>query len=409
MKKIGWLALLLMAFATNTNAQDWGIKFGGYLKTDMLYNTRKSVDLVDGEFYLYPERELLGIDGVDINAKPNFNMFSFQSRLQGKISAPDFLGAKVNGFLEADFLGNATDLNTFRLRVASINLDWGNYKLLIGQYWNPLYFVEAAPNVVQYNGGAPYIPFARNPQVRFSYKPNNDLEFNLTAMSQRDFKSLGPKGNSNDYLKYSPMPTILNVGALYHISPEIFVGANGQYKLLKPKTTSSSTYEVNETIGGVIANAVIKVSPNDKFYALLQASFAQNANDLMMIGGFISSDDDFIKKTEKYTPTNTFAIAFDSEYGSKFKVGLFAGYSKNLGFAEEQNGTQQNYYIFGAEIGQLMRISPRIMYRDGNVQVATEFDYSKACYGAINPKTGIVENANQVSNLRVQLSGMLFF
>lgn len=407
MKRSLLTVLLALTFVT-AQAQDWGIKFGGFLKTDVIMNTRKNLEIRDGECYFYPLKETLDADKKDINEVLNVNMLSFQSRLIGKITAPDFLGAKVNGTLEGEFFGTSEgDINGFRLRHALINLDWGTSKLMIGQYWNPLFFEDAFPKVVQYNTGVPYIPFTRNPQVRFVLMPSKEFEVNLTAMSQRDFTSSGPNGSSTEYLRNSGIP-MMNLGFRYK-SSSLFFGGNAQYKVLKPRTVTTANLKAEETVGGLTANAAIKVSPSEDFYATVEGTYAQNGNDLFMQGGYIAVITDAAKGIEKYYSTNNVSLAFDTQYGTKLMFGLFAGYSMNMGFSEEQTDASVTFYGRGGDIDNLMRISPRIMYKEGSVQLAAELDYSTAAYGAMNLKTGKVENTKSISNIRFQLAGYLFF
>jgi len=406
MKKSLLTILLALTFVT-AQAQDWGIKFGGYLKTDLIMNTRKNVEIRDGELYFYPLKENKDADGNDLNDGLNINMLSFQSRLTGKITAPDFLGAKVNGTLETEFFGTADgDINGMRLRHAVINLDWGTTKLMVGQYWNPLFFEDAFPKVIQYNTGVPYLPFTRNPQVRFVLMPSKELEFNLTAMSQRDFTSIGPNGTSTEYLKYAGIP-MMNLGFRFKTS-SLFLGGNAQYKVLKPRTTTTKGFKADETVAGLTANAAIKVTPSEDFYATVEGTYAQNGYDLFMQGGYIGIVTDAVKGIEKYYPTNNVSIAFDTQYGTKWMVGLFAGYSMNMGFSEDQTAAV-TYYGRGGDIDNLMRISPRVMFKEGSVQFGAELDYSTAAYGTMNTQTGKVENTTSVSNIRFQLAGYLFF
>lgn len=403
MNKTLLIVLLALTFVT-AQAQDWGIKFGGFLKTDVIMNTRKNLEIRDGELYFYPLKENKDANGDDLNEAINVNMLSIQSRLIGKITAPDFLGAKVNGTLETELFGTSDgDINGMRLRHALINLDWGTSKLMIGQYWNPLFFEDAFPKVVQYNTGVPYIPFTRNPQVRFVLMPSKEFEVNLTAMSQRDFTSSGPNGSSTEYLKNSGIP-MMNLGLRFKTS-SLFIGGNAQYKVLKPKTVTTANLKADETVSGLTANAAIKVSPSEDFYATIEGTYAQNGTDLFMQGGYIAVITDANKGIEKYYSTNNVALAFDTQYGTKLMFGLFAGYSMNMGFSEEQTAAAVTYYGRGGDIDNLMRISPRVMYKEGSVQLAAELDYSTAAYGAMNMKTGKVENTKSVSNIRFQLAG----
>ena len=128
MRKNLFILLLAIILPALSFAQDtkFGIKFSGFVKTDIYWDTRQTVSVREGQFMLYPANEKLDADGNDINAKANFNMLSIQTRLRGTITGPDALGAKTSGVIEGAFFGNInTDINGFRLRHAFVKLDWG--------------------------------------------------------------------------------------------------------------------------------------------------------------------------------------------------------------------------------------------------------------------------------------------
>ena len=111
----------------------FGIIFSGYVKTDLFLDSRQTVGLREGHFLLFPENEKLDADGNDINAKANYNILSIQTRVAGSITAPDALGAKTSGYIEAEFFGNSNPaINTFRLRHAWVKLNWKKTELMVG-------------------------------------------------------------------------------------------------------------------------------------------------------------------------------------------------------------------------------------------------------------------------------------
>ena len=187
-------------------ASSFGIAFSGYVKTDIFYDTRQTVNIREGHFLLYPKDPLLDPNENDINVKASFNILSIQTRLIGKITGPDALGAKTSAYLEAEFFGTSdADLNAFRLRHAYLKLNWKKSELLIGQYWHPMFIGESYPDVVSFNTGAPFQPFNRSPQVRF-IRTFGKVSLVATALSQRDFVSNGPQGPSSVYLRNAALP-----------------------------------------------------------------------------------------------------------------------------------------------------------------------------------------------------------
>jgi hypothetical protein len=99
------IILPALSFAQDTK---FGIKFSGFVKTDIYWDSRQTISVREGQFLLYPANEKLDADGNDINAKANFNMLSIQTRLRGTITGPDALGAKTSGVIEGAFFGQTS-------------------------------------------------------------------------------------------------------------------------------------------------------------------------------------------------------------------------------------------------------------------------------------------------------------
>ncbi|MBE9481668.1 MAG: hypothetical protein IMY69_08235, partial [Bacteroidetes bacterium] len=83
------LILFVLIFPIILVAQDnknFGIKFSGFVKSDIFWDSRQTVDVREGHFCLYPQNEKLDINGKDVNAKSKFNILSIQTRLKGNIT-----------------------------------------------------------------------------------------------------------------------------------------------------------------------------------------------------------------------------------------------------------------------------------------------------------------------------------
>ena len=168
-KKFMLSALLILPFMLMAQEEQpkFGIKFSGYVKNDFFFDTRKTVDLLDGAFLLYPDNVRYDRDSLDINAQSSFNILAIQSRLRGDIFGPDAFGAKTSGVLEGEFTGTpGSSTNGFRLRHAFGRLSWEATDLVIGQTWHPLFVEGCFPEIMGINTGAPYQPFSRNPQIQ---------------------------------------------------------------------------------------------------------------------------------------------------------------------------------------------------------------------------------------------------
>jgi hypothetical protein len=400
------IPVFLYAQKENDDKPAFGIKFHGFVKTDVHYDTRQTVAARDGNFLLYPAKEILDENNNDINAVPQFNILSLQSRLKGTISAPDIFGAKTIGVIEGSFFGHSNaDLNEFRLRHAFLKLIWKNSSLLIGQYWHPMFVVEVFPGTISFNTGVPFQPFSRNPQIQFVQKFSN-LHVGITALTQADFVSTGPIGASSIYLRNSGLP-ILDL-TLKYMTKNFVAGAGANYKTLVPRIQdtgdSNQKYKTEVSINSIATMGFIKLVHND-FTIKAEGIYGQNLTDMLMLGGYAVSDTTALGFASDYTNINTLSLWTELIYGKKLQLGLFAGYTKNLGANDNIVGPS---YTRGADIETVMRISPRIQYSIGKARFAVEIEYTAAGYGTPDIK-GVVKDVTSVANLRMLFSTYLFF
>ncbi|HBE42859.1 MAG TPA: hypothetical protein DDW27_16975 [Bacteroidales bacterium] len=402
------VAVLIPVIMSQEADPGWEIKFSGFVKTDFFYDTRQSSasnGLREGHFYLFPDNVLYDLQGNDINANPSFHILNIQTRIKGDISGPDAFGAKTSGIIEAEFFGTGeSDINGFRLRHAYVKMDWTGVSLTMGQSWHPMFITESFPGTISFNTGAPFTPFSRNPQIRFSTKSEN-LRFSFTAYSQRDFTSPGPEGNSSRYLRNSGIPG-LNLQLHVPAGESFAAWAGIDYKRLRPELKSSGNVETNAIIGSFSLFANLKIK-SDPVNLRLMGIYAQNASDLMMTGGYaVSKISGLHEENKVFTNLNTFSCWADlSTNGKKVVPGLFTGYSKNLGSVDPIIG---DVYGRGNNIDHLLRFSPRITVTQGHLSFAGEIEHTTAAYG-IMQSTGRVMNTNNVSNLRILLSAIYRF
>lgn len=386
----------------------WGIKFSGFVKSDFFYDTRQSSasnGLREGHFYLFPDNVLYDLQGNDVNANPSFHMLSIQTRIKGDISGPDAFGAKTSGVIEAEFFGTSeNDINGFRLRHAYVKMDWSGVSLTMGQSWHPMFITESFPGTISFNTGAPFTPFSRNPQIRLSTR-SNVIRFSFTAYSQRDFTSPGPDGNSSRYLRNTGIPG-LDLQTHITAGEGFNAWAGIDYKRLRPELKSSGNMETNSTIGSFSAFANLKIK-SDPVTLSLMGTYAQNASDLMMTGGYaVSRISGLYEENKLYTNFNTLSFWADlSTNRNKVKVGLFTGFSKNLGSDDPIAG---NVYARGSNIDHLLRLSPRITFTEGRLNFCGEIEHTTAAYGTMQ-NTGRVINTDNVSNLRILFSSIYRF
>jgi len=402
------------------------VKFYGFVQTDLIYDTRQVVAVRDGHFLLYPQKENLdATGGKDINAKASFNMLSIQTRVGAKITLPEAIGAKFTGLIEGSFFGmNNLDINGFRLRHAFVKAQWKSTAVLVGQYWHPNFVTKCFPGTISFNTGVPFTPFSRNPQVRVTQNAGK-FSFIGTIISQVDFVSTGPVGPNTMYLRNSVLPA-LNLRVEFYTANkekgnEFLIGASVNYKRLTPRTSASVydsvsdqtyTYKGIEEINSLAGMVYFKVKvPAITIKAA--GTYAQDPFNWTMMGGYaVERVVNSVKGFQEYTPITTLAGWTDiHSNGKKWQLGLFAGYTKNLGSEKLIGG---DYYSRGTNRGgtsgidYVYRFSPRFIYNIGNFRIAPEIEYTVAAYGTPN-QYGEVENTTSVGNVRFLLGFFLFF
>jgi hypothetical protein len=189
----------------------------------------------------------------------------------------------------------------------------------------------------------------------------------------------------------------------------LIAGAGVDYKIVKPELYSinnacTKRFEADQTLGSLSAIGFInlKLKPVS---VKLEGIYAQNAYDMVMIGGYaVKEIIDTATGSKEFANLNTCSAWLDvNTTGKKIQCGLFAGYSKNMGANDSIKGS---FYARGSNIDYLYRIAPRIVFLSGKVNIALEGEYTFAMYGIANgDKKGKSTNNKAVANIR----GLLAF
>lgn len=410
---------LIILFSFNTFSQSdtiakFGLKLSGFVNSQLFYDTRQTVGGRESMLLLYPENVLLDKNGKDINSNPSFNQLAMITRLTGKAWGPDVFGAKSSALFEGDFTGQTNnDNNGFRLRHAYIKLNWESQELMIGQYWHPFDVPEMLPGTLSLNTGAPFHSFSRHIQVRYS-RILGDIKLIGVAASQRDYSNEGPNGSKTEYMRNAIIPN-LHLQLHYILNNHLF-GAGVDYKTLKPRLKTDSMFVSNEQLISTSIIAFARIS-FEKLELKLQGSLGQNLSEHTMLGGYIEKSFDTINGEIAYGNSQTMNLWLDlSTNVRKWKLGFFAGYSKNLGYTDNLAKVNYNYtglfvgkfYGRGNNIDKVFRFSPRIVYTSGNFNLGTELEYTVAFFGLPDEKGKISKSAD-VGNFRTLISATYNF
>lgn len=388
-------------------------KFGGYVQYSSWWDSRQVITFGEGYILLFPEAKLYDADCKDINARGNYNAGFLETRLRSEFFGPKVLGAESYAYVETDFFGSGLVANRLRIRNALSKLTWNPSEALFGQFWNPTFEPKCYPLTVDFGVGLPNAIFARNPQIRYTYKKNKK-EFIIAAAAQIEQVNTGPLGPSSIYLRNSRTPMLYARGA--YDSDTIYAGVCIGYQRIAPRIVSTKGYKVNEAVNSCIALLFAKYVVNT-LEVRQNLIFSQNATNLNLLGGYAVTTVNPVTDQRSYTNLNTLSYWFDLNVKRKVEPGIFIGIAKNFGARKNiipcikniQTNTEENtVYGLGVTINTLFRISPRIRYHVLPADFCAEIEFVRAAYGCLNEKAQ-VKNLNPVTNIRLLLTTFYYF
>ncbi|PLW97503.1 MAG: hypothetical protein C0593_08495 [Marinilabiliales bacterium] len=406
MKKIFLLTALIVCFSSSLLSQEkennFGIKLKGYVKYEMIYDSRQQISSRDEAVLLFPAPVDMGEGYQDINAGSQFNFLSLTSRLKGIITGPKAFGAETSGMISADFAGTDNEkVGLIRLRHAFLKLKWEHSTLLAGKYWHPLFSDEVFPHVLAFGAAIPCYMLNRAPQLTYKVHAKG-FSLALSASAQHDFKSRGPEGKSAQYLINSGAPE-LTFRAEYKNEHLLLGAAFGLWKI-KPTLTDTAGRATDVMVNGHMLNTFAQFT-FDGFVLRGGYIVGENISQLNMFGGYgVTEIDEY--GIISYAPTKgssvwaEMAVTIDN-----WCMGLFGGYTRNHGSEEKITGP---VYALAPNIANYLRISPRLTYKSGNVQVGLEGVYHSAAYGTPD-EYYVVQNAKGVDAFRLMTCVAYYF
>jgi hypothetical protein len=393
----------------------FNIKFFGFIRHEAAFDSRQTVDAREGNLLFWGKDVNYDKNGTDTNSASKFQMLSIVSRAGVKITTPDVLNAKVSGVLEGDFFGT-TDSNAFRLRHAYITLDWKNTQLGFGQFWNPLTNVDMLPGVINFSGGAPYMPFNRNPQIRLTQKLSDKFNLIVAAVSQRDLTS-----NTSPYINNSFPAGHVQVN---YKTKSVLLGVAGHFEQIRPTLsvgTGANLLASNQRLSSATFMAYGRFDTK----ALLiraEATLAQNGASFAMLGGYVGYTP-ITSGVDQYSTMNTQSYWIDLAGKTKKIIpGFFAGFSQNDGVHDFFPGVAKAYGLANAiggiaasgntiprTINYIYRLAPRIEVPLKNLKFDLEAEYSMAQWGTADNTGRAFANESLVGNWRILFATTLKF
>lgn len=393
--------------------KEWDASLYGFIRTDYIYDTRKSANVREDELNLYPLDVVKDTDGRDLNAASASNFLAIITRLGVKAKGPDVWGAKISGTLEADFFGNSesassgNSIGLLRLRHALVQMDWTKTTLTMGQTWYPTFIPEVFPGVANFNTGIMFNPFGWATQVRIKQNLNKDFSFALSAYKEREFIVSGP-GTQNAASINSALPTLH--GQFQYKHKNWLAGVGMEYKSLQPLTEINGK-KTAEKVNSTLWMGYLKYS-NDQFCFKAYGISGGNLYSQVMLGGYTGYT---LNGIEKYEAIKTSAFWLDiAGNGKSIAPGLFVGYTQMNG--ADKNGLAATetvkYYMRGVNstftrvIDRVMRISGRVDFKQNKFRVTPELEYTQATWGDMNKKANATADGNtkDVQNWRFLVS-----
>jgi hypothetical protein len=381
-------ALILNGAVAQSEAEKspFKVEMHGFLGFSMFMDSRQSVNLRHNQINLFPKAEELDGNGDDINSQGMRSFDASHSRLGFFISAPEVLGAKSSITIEGDFLGGsgANDVN-FRLRQAHVKLQWDNSYLLLGQSFHPLFVAENFPNTQVFSAGAPFHPLSRVAQVQAGFNLNKNWSVAGWIIGQNDFRSVG-------------LPTAYEVSMIPEFTARIkYAGDNGFMALVnggvatqRPSLTESfggSAYKSDKYLVSPYFSAEVR-QVVDNFTVKAGVVYGGNMTAHVMLGGVAKHYTDKTINGQRdfdYVPIRTLTswIDLDLRASDRWSPGIFFGYGSNQGTAKK--ATVVTSMSRGADIGELMHISPRLYYHaSAKMWMGVEYTANNARYGTLD-------------------------
>lgn len=410
MKKI--IILSLAAFSLMGNAQttatpaekEWDVSMYGFIRTDYIYDTRKSSSVREDQLNLYPLDVVRDSNGKDVNAVSQSNFLSVTSRLGAKVKGPNVWGAKMNGTLEGDFYGNieGTSIGLLRLRHAFVTMDWTKTQITMGQTWYPTFIPEVFPGVADFNTGIMFNPFGWATQVKLKQNLTKEFSVAITAYKEREFTATTSAiGTQNSASINSPIPS-MNLSFQFK-NQKWIAGVGAEYKSIQPLTDNGSTTTKLATTEKVNSSSVFGYAKysNDKFFVKVYGISGGNLNSLVMLGGFTGTTNNGI---QSYDPIKTTASWIEiASNGKSVAPGLFFGYTKNDG-ASTAASTVSTIYMRGISgsrvIDNVWRASARVDFKKNKFRVSPEIEYTAATWGDADLYGKAIDNKTNVGNVR---------
>ncbi len=414
------------------------LKFYGFMRNFMAYDTRESSAGTGDLFYYMPLDQNINEYGDDLNAASSFRMLALTTRLGLDVTGYQIGRTKFAAKVETDFysgLSGSTGTAQLRLRQAYVTMLWDdlgeNSSVLVklGQAWHPMGGDQ--PHVFSLETGAPFNPFARTPLLQVDYTFSKAFSLTATAVWQMQYTSLGISNTigADGTPSWSKSADYISNG----IIPEFYLGVNYKSKgllmrlaadvqTIKPRSTgldgAGVEVKVSDRMTGISEMFYLAYTSKSKMFELkAKTTLSQAGDNMNLLGGYGIATKDASTGAFTYTPIMTSSSWASVSYGKKWQVMLMAGYIKNLGTVKEMYSAdgvsvKTTDFTFWNSTGtgvknlnSLVRVIPAICYNVGKFTIGLEYNITAAQYGdgeSYNLHALSTEGLHWITNHRIQ-------
>ncbi len=391
----------------------------GYILAEEFWDSRQVITSNGGIQLFAPRKQKLDPRCKDINSPGEFGFSPLETRARAKLYGPKVLGAETFGLVEADFVGGGDVLARVRDRHAFVKLTWKEKQvtLLAGQWFNPIRMahLDLDPKIIGRGRGAPVHPNARNPQVRFTKRWDNNVNLLVSGVAQLRARSPGPDGSSSIYLRRSMMPIFNTQVWLGPADTKYIFGVGFDIKRLMPRLETDKCVRTRSTTTGVSFNTFAKITA-EPLSVRTQFVWSQNGADYNLLGGYAVKT--LNPRTDERTYTNLTAMSYwiDFNVDKKISPGLFGGLTKDLGangpiipsITNSKGETESLVYARGPDIKYMVKLMPRIRFNMKPMIFGAELEWTRVGYGTLKP-SGQFEDIVPVSDIRLILATFFYY
>lgn len=381
-------------------------KFGGYVELKAYTDDYKSKATRNQMIYLYPLAPEYNM-GKDINKYSTLNASVFASRLNFSVSGMEFMNAKVNTFIEADFNGSSqATIYMLNIRHAYINMAWGNSSLLMGQTDHLTLVNEVTASTLAFIAGYPFNPLNRSIQLRYTYNLAQNIKFLAAAHLYSAHKSVGPE-DAQANAKIPDLQFQIKLGD----PQKTFGGITAGYKFLKPIVYDYQHNTNAPTMGTFNIGAFLRTNVEDKILFKTWASYGKNMTMLGQLGGYLMEWNEH--SSVKYESIGAISWWQDTEVSLKgnFKAGFFAGYQMRLNASGKIRSGINPETLRDQKLLWFGKISPRLTYNVSNRFIlGVEYSRTTARWAQeINGKLEPLSKHPKTANNRIELMAKVIF